>query len=61
MDDLKQTMQTDGSGEQKITTNLQWLRVYLLDELVCNSGKQLTPALIGDVTSRVVDLMKDKI
>lgn len=38
-----------------------WVRVLLLDELIYNNGKTLDSNLIGEITKRVVDKLKDKL
>lgn len=44
--------------EQK--NKINWVRVYLLDELVYHNGKKLNPYLIGDITQSVMDKLRDK-
>ena len=35
------------------------IRVYILDTLISQSGKQLTPEVIGQLTSELVERIKD--
>lgn len=47
--------------EEKQNARLQWVRVYLLDELVHNSGKILDSQRIGDITANVVEKLKERL
>lgn len=46
------------SVEKTLKENESWLRVYILDSLVVRSGQILSPNLIGEITSELVDLLK---
>ena len=46
---------------EKKNNELMWLRVTLLDELIHHNGKQLDSALIGEITSNVVEKLGENV